>query len=283
MTRTRRTLPGVVGMLTAAVLLPLVPATADAASAPGRRPPASTVSPVSTVSTVSAGASIEGSVRAATHAPAVPGARRYTGRIPADVRQVVVVRAPRWRSTLGTLTWWARTSTGWRKVGTATARLGYGGLVRAARRTQGTGTTPAGQFRMTETFGRQRDPGTAMPYTTLTDDHWWVQDRRSAYYNRMRLGSAGGFARRTSGYNASEHLARMGAQYDYVSVIDFNRPHPVIGRGSGIFLHAYGDRTTVGCVSIPRARMRGLLRWMTPTANPRIIIGPRRWLSRTPA
>ena len=29
--------------------------------------------------------------------------------------------------------------------------------------------------------------------TQLTDDHWWVQDRRSAYYNQMRLGSLGGF------------------------------------------------------------------------------------------
>ena len=46
---------------------------------------------------------------------------------------------------------------------------------------------------MTQTFGRQADPGTAMPYTRLTDDHWWVQDRRSPYYNQMRLGSQGGF------------------------------------------------------------------------------------------
>jgi L,D-peptidoglycan transpeptidase YkuD (ErfK/YbiS/YcfS/YnhG family) len=120
-----------------------------------------------------------------------------------------------------------------------------------------------------------------MPYTKLTDDHWWVQDRRSAYYNQMRRGSAGGFAQRTSGYNSSEHLARMGPQYDYVSVIDFNRPRPVIGRGSGIFLHAYGDRTTVGCVSVRRDVMRGLLRWMKPSAQPRIVIGPRGWLARS--
>jgi L,D-peptidoglycan transpeptidase YkuD (ErfK/YbiS/YcfS/YnhG family) len=210
----------------------------------------------------------------------VPGARRYTGRVPADVTQVVVVRAARWSSTRGTLTWWTRTATGWRKLGTAKARLGYGGLVGAARRVQSTGTTPAGLFRMTETFGQLADPGTAMPYTRLTDDHWWVEDRRSAYYNQMRLGRAGGFARRTRGYNASEHLARMGPQYDYVAVIDFNRPRPVIGRGSGIFLHAYGDRTTVGCVSIPHAQMRRVLTWLSPTANPRIVVGPVAWLDR---
>lgn len=238
--------------------------------------------PIRAAAEVAVGAAPAGRVAAAAHAPAVPGARRYTRRIPADVRQVVVVRASRWRSTAGTLTWWSRTSTGWRKVGTAKARLGYGGLVVAAARVQSTGTTPAGLFTMTETFGRQADPGTSMPYTRLTDDHWWVQDRRSPYYNQMRLGSQGGFARRTRGYNASEHLARMGAQYDYVSVIDFNRPRPVIGRGSGIFLHAYGDRTTVGCVSIPRASMRSLLRWMTPGSHPRIVIGKARWLSGPP-
>ena len=223
------------------------------------------------------------SVTIAPFAPAVPGARRYTGRIAADVRQVVVVRAAHWSSTRAMLTWWSRTPTGWHKVGTATARLGYGGLVRAARRVQDTGTTPAGNFRMTETFGRRADPGTAMPYTRLTDDHWWVQDRRSQFYNQMRSGRLGGFARRSHGLNGSEHLARMGAQYDYVSVIDFNRPGPVVGRGSGIFLHAYGDRTTVGCVSIPRSQMRRLLRWMTPGAHPHIVIGPSTWLARSPS
>jgi L,D-peptidoglycan transpeptidase YkuD (ErfK/YbiS/YcfS/YnhG family) len=258
-----------------AASLALLPLTAVPAGAAGQ-------AATRAASAVPAGVVVDGRVAAAAHAPAVPGARRYTRRIPADVTQVVVVRAARWRSTSGTLTWWSRTSTGWRKVGSAKARLGYGGLVVAAARVQSTGTTPAGLFTMTETFGRQADPGTAMPYTRLTDDHWWVQDRRSRYYNQMRLGSQGGFARRTRGYNASEHLARMGSQYDYVSVIDFNRPRPVIGRGSGIFLHAYGDRTTVGCVSIPRASMRSLLRWMAPGAHPRIVIGKARWLSGPP-
>jgi L,D-peptidoglycan transpeptidase YkuD (ErfK/YbiS/YcfS/YnhG family) len=107
-----------------------------------------------------------------------------------------------------------------------------------------------------------------------------VQDRRSAYYNQMRLGRLGGFARTTGGYNGSEHLARMGSQYDYAAVVDFNRPNPVIGRGSGIFLHAYGDRTTVGCVSVRSDRMRAILRWLSPSASPRIIIGENDWLAR---
>jgi L,D-peptidoglycan transpeptidase YkuD (ErfK/YbiS/YcfS/YnhG family) len=266
--RTRHALP--LAGLAVALALPLVPATAGATQ-------------TRAVASTAAGVVVAGRAAAMSYAPAIPGARRYTGRIPSSTRQIVLVRAARWSSTKGTLTWWARTATGWRKLGSADARLGYGGLVRAARRVQSTGTTPAGQFAMTETFGRRVDPGTAMPYTHLSDDHWWVQDRRSAYYNQMRLGSLGGFARRTYGYNSSEHLARMGSQYAYAAVVDFNRPRPVIGRGSGIFLHAYGDRTTVGCVSVPRSVMRGLLQWMSPAASPRIVIGPRSWLSRSRA
>jgi L,D-peptidoglycan transpeptidase YkuD (ErfK/YbiS/YcfS/YnhG family) len=268
--RTRHALP--LAGLAVALALPLVPASAAAVPAAD-----------GAVASLRAGVVVAGRAAAVSYAPAIPGARRYTGRIPSSTRQIVLVRAARWSSTKGTLTWWARTDTGWRKLGSADARLGYGGLVRAARRVQSTGTTPAGQFPMTETFGRRADPGTAMPYTHLTDDHWWVQDRRSAYYNQMRLGSLGGFARRTYGYNASEHLARMGSQYAFAAVVDFNRPRPVIGRGSGIFLHAYGDRTTVGCVSVPRSVMRGLLQWMSPAASPRIVIGPRSWLSRSRA
>ena len=61
-------------------------------------------------------------------------------------------------------------------------------------------------------------------------------------------------------------------------VIDFNRPNPVIGRGAGIFLHAFGSGATAGCVSIRRDRMAAVLRWLDPAASPRIIIGTAAYL-----
>jgi L,D-peptidoglycan transpeptidase YkuD (ErfK/YbiS/YcfS/YnhG family) len=211
-------------------------------------------------------------------APHVPGARRFDRTIPTRVRQVLVVRAPSWRSRTGTLVLYNRTRTGWHFIAAWPARLGYGGLVVGTLRRQDTGTTPAGSYSITQGFGRAANPGTRMPYTKVTDDHWWVEDRRSAYYNNMRLGRLGGFARTTRGYNSSERLARMGAQYDYAAVIDFNRPHPVIGRGAGIFLHAFGTGYTAGCVSIDRAHIRAVLHWLQPTMYPRIIIGTAGWL-----
>ncbi len=212
-------------------------------------------------------------------APPIPGATRYTGRLPGTVRQVIVVSSRSWRTTYGVVTLWQRWGFGWRKVASWSARLGYGGMVLGTRRVQSTGTTPAGAYSITETFGRLADPGTTMRYTKVTDDDWWVEDRRSRYYNLMRRGSLGGFAVTTHGYNGSEHLRRMGAQYDYVAVINFNRPHPVIGRGAGIFLHAFGSGATGGCVSIRHDRMRATLRWLRPNWHPWIIMGPTSWLN----
>lgn len=250
----------------AAVVSLVAPASAEAVALP-----ASPV-PVQSASTTVRPAAV-------ALAPHVPGATRFDGRIPATVRQVIVVSAPRWSSTYGTVTLWQRWGFGWKKLAVWSARLGYGGLVLGTRRVQGTGTTPAGAYAITEAFGRQADPGTALPYTKVTTDHWWVEDRRSAYYNNMRLGRQGGFALRTTGYNSSERLAYMGAQYDYAAVVDFNRPRPVIGRGAGIFLHAFGKGATAGCVSIRVDRMRATLRWLSPAQRPWILIGQSTWLN----
>lgn len=214
-----------------------------------------------------------------TPPPTVPAAaRRFAGRIPEQTRQLLVVQAATTRTTYGIVRRYQRTAAGWIPRGSWRARLGAGGMVKAARRVQGTNTTPMGRFTITEAFGRKPDPGTALPYRRVTNDDWWVQDRRSAYYNQRRLASQGGFRVTTHGRNGSEHLRAMGRQYDYVAVIDFNRPDPVIGRGSGIFLHVTNGRATAGCVSIPHRAMRKVLRWLDPAKAPVIVMGQRDWL-----
>ena len=250
------------GGLVLALLAPVAPATA---STPTAAPSAARAAAPAATTT------------ATVYAPRIPGVGRY--RVPVSVRQVIVVSATTWRTTYGTVSLFQRTATGWHLSAHWSARLGYGGLVLATKRVQDTGTTPAGAFRITQAFGRQPNPGTRVPYTKVTMDHWWVEDRRSAYYNDMRRGSAGGFLLRTTGYNSSERLATMGAQYDYAAVVDFNRPNPVIGRGAGIFLHAFGKGATGGCVSIRRDRMAATLRWLNPAAHPRILIGEDGWLA----
>lgn len=216
---------------------------------------------------------------ATTFAPAIPAAARFTGHISASTSQVIVVSSAAWRSTTATLTVYSSNGHTWTRVTSMPARLGYGGLVPASHRRQDTGTTPAGQFGITETFGRQVNPGTTMPFKQVTADDWWVEDRTSLFYNQMHSALAGGFRVSASGFNSSEQLAAVGSQYDYVAVINFNRPNPVIGRGAGIFLHANGRGLTLGCVSVELNRMRSIVKWLKPNAHPRIIIGPATWLN----
>jgi L,D-peptidoglycan transpeptidase YkuD (ErfK/YbiS/YcfS/YnhG family) len=79
-------------------------------------------------------------------------------------------------------------------------------------------------------------------------------------------------------------------QYQYAVVIGFNLPGGVhyshrkrqwvaeqradTRRGGGIFLHVNGSGSTAGCVSMTRAQMRWVVRWLRPGAHPQIVQGP---------
>jgi L,D-peptidoglycan transpeptidase YkuD (ErfK/YbiS/YcfS/YnhG family) len=201
--------------------------------------------------------------------------------LPSTTKQVIVVTAATWSTTSATLEAFARDGRGrWVRRLSARARVGYSGMVVGSSRRQGSGKTPAGSYRITQSFGRYADPGTKLRYTKVGRDHWWVQDNASRYYNTMRRGSRGGFRRTERGPRGSERLFRFNPEYNYAAVIDFNRPNPVRHRGSGIFLHVHGRGATAGCVSVTQRQMAWLLRWLDPRQNPRIVIGEDDWLVR---
>ena len=105
-------------------------------------------------------------------------------------------------------------------LGSATA----GRWPRPARK-QGTGTTPLGTYTMTETFGNGAAPSTSMPYHRVVSGDYWVQDRKSAYYNTLRNKASGGFrwSLPSSSKDSSEKLSAYPKQYRYAVVINFNR------------------------------------------------------------
>ena len=207
-----------------------------------------------------------------------------------DARQVIVVTAPDWRSTSGTLRAFERGPDGrWSRVMDATpADLGYGGLAPAATRRQATGTTPAGAFAVLDGFGRAADPGTALPYRRLDrDDAWTYNPRVPDTYNLFQdapvdWSSYGKFVELLWGY---------GRQYDYVAVLDYNLPTGTVSRdrrgvrrttepadtraGGGIFLHVSKGEPTAGCISVARDRMETLMRWLDPALDPVLVVGPR--------
>ncbi len=190
-----------------------------------------------------------------------------------NARQIVTVSSS--GSYANVVAWQLRGGV-WRAViQTKAARVGTHGVVPGSTRKQGTGTTPGGTYTMTEAFGIAANPGSAMPYHTVTSDDWWVEDNNSAYYNQMRRASQGGFdtSLPSGALNSSEHLVTYSTQYRYVVVINFNRPpNAVRYRGAGIFLHVNGTGSTAGCVSVPLATMVSIIDWLDPAQHPRIAI-----------
>jgi len=75
----------------------------------------------------------------------------------------------------------------------------------------------------------------------------------------------------------NEHLYYETPYYNYAVVIDYNTrnaPGGVrLGAGSAVFLHVSVGTATAGCVSIDQSRLIEILRWLTPSAHPRILIG----------
>ena len=202
----------------------------------------------------------------------VPTAARFR----TSAKQVIVVTAPRNKTSHARLRAYQRVGSGWQAVVNAKARIGKNGLVLAGKRRQGSLTTPAGMFSMSQAFGINANPGTAMPFTRIDADHYWVGDNSSPFYNEMRRASQGGFKRK-----ASEHMISYRPDYKYGVVIDFNRPNPVRGRGFAIFLHVNGAGATAGCVSVGAKQMKALLRWLDPAQAPAIVIGRDSWLRGT--
>ncbi len=196
-----------------------------------------------------------------------------TAQVRPGTRQVLTVNhRTGWHATVRL---WRSTGTGWRRVATARdGRTGYGGLVPGDDREQGSGTTPLGSYRVSETFGLARRPvGTELDFHRVRAGDYWVQDNGSRWYNTLRNRHQGGFRWWLDGYNGSERLRDYAGQYRWSIVIDFNRPDPVRHRGSGIFLHVNGAGATAGCVSTPRRFVRTAMQRLDPGKRPIIAIG----------
>lgn len=215
--------------------------------------------------------------------------------LPERVRQLVTVTNGGWSDTSATLRVWRKRGDSWRLVrGPVRTSLGWNGFVRAAKRRQSTGTTPAGSFTLPSVFGTRADPGSRLPYRRVDgNDYWPYEPRDPATYNILQPHKAT-TSRWRSDY--AERLAGYPYEYAYSIVLGFNLPKGVrwsdergqyvarrtadTTRGGGIFLHVREKRRTAGCVSAPIKQVRWLVRWLDPALHPRIVMGPRAWVVR---
>jgi len=200
--------------------------------------------------------------------------------------QVVLVQAPNWKSTSGTLRAFEKRGTTWVEVVPAvTAILGSGGLVRGNERIQGTGKTPTGTYAIVSAFGTKRNPGSKLPYKKVKEhDAWTYNPKVPSTYNifqttKKSWKSYGRFVERLNYY---------GVQYNYSLVLDFNLPQGKITtgvdgirrtsepantqRGGGIFLHVTNGKKTAGCIAVKQSVMKDLLQWLEPSRDPVIHI-----------
>jgi L,D-peptidoglycan transpeptidase YkuD (ErfK/YbiS/YcfS/YnhG family) len=186
--------------------------------------------------------------------------------------QVITVTAAATSSTEATLQAWRTVSGGWRRVGASVhAWLGTDGLSAHASETRS--ATPIGSFTLTRAFGRNADPGTALPYTRTTPADWWISESGPLYNTMQHCSSGCAFTQGAP----NEHLYYSIPYYRYAVVIDYNTrnaPGGVRqGAGSAFFLHVTVGEPTQGCISIARDQLVRLLRWLTPARHPRILIG----------
>lgn len=183
--------------------------------------------------------------------------------------QLITVESSSRTATRATLRLWSREGRCWIPVaGPWTARVGRSGL--SGNRREGDGTTPTGTYSIGRTmYGIAPDPGVRYRYRRIVCGDYWVEDPSSPSYNRFRhvpCGQPPPF--RVSG----ERLWQATTAYRHFAVIGFNTSPVVPGRGSGIFLHASTGGPTNGCISLPLAQLRQVLRWLRPEALPRIQI-----------
>jgi L,D-peptidoglycan transpeptidase YkuD (ErfK/YbiS/YcfS/YnhG family) len=184
-------------------------------------------------------------------------------------RQLITVQAATARTTHASLRTWRRAGACWRPVaGPFPARVGYNGL--SANRREGDGTTPLGTFGIARTmYGNAPNPGVRFRYRRVVCGDWWDEDPASPTYNTFQHVPCG---RRPPFRVKSLGMWQQPRAYPYLAVVEFNMRPVVPGRGSGIFLHAQTGGPTQGCISVGRAPLLRVLRWLAPEADPHISI-----------
>ena len=145
----------------------------------------------------------------------------------------------------------------WQQLYQCAAYVGEKGM---GKTVAGDKKTPTGVYNLTTPFGILDDPGAIMPYTKVTEYHYWCGDSSSKYYNQL-VDERTADRKHTS---ADEYLINYKGVYNYCMFIDYNA-QGTPGKGSCIFLHCTGSKkSTAGCVAIPQASMKMVLKWAKP-------------------
>lgn len=235
-------------------------ATSTATSAPATRSVPAVSSPSATRTTPTQ--------RPTTTHPAAHAARLPLSYSTGSARQVITVVAGAESDTQATVQAWRRVTGGWQRVGPSVpAWLGADGMTQHP--SEQLSAVPMGSYSLTDAFGRNPDPGTAVHYVQTDPSYWWISQPGPLYNTMQHCSSGCAFTQGAP----NEHLYYEIPYYNYAVVIDYNRDPVQQGAGSAFFLHVSVGAPTAGCVSIDQAQLVRIMRWLVPRDHPRILIG----------
>ncbi|MDP9115815.1 MAG: hypothetical protein M3O28_00800, partial [Actinomycetota bacterium] len=162
---------------------------------------------------------------------------------------------------------------GWLPFGPAImAHVGSDGL--STSPSERRSATPIGSFTLTQGFGALPNPGTRVPYFQTNWSDWWISNAGALYNTHQRCADPSSCPYALGG---NEQLRAETPFYNYALVIDYNTANSPTGvragAGSAFFLHVTDGTATAGCIAIPQSNLVTIMRWLTPTAHPRILIG----------
>ena len=145
----------------------------------------------------------------------------------------------------------------WELILETEANVGKNGL---GKTREGDGKTPIGVFRFTKAFGILKNPGAKMEYTQVNENHYWVDDGASKYYNQFISVN-----QVIQDWRSAENIYEYDESYNYVLATSYNS-ECIAGRGSAVFLHCASDSAdaTAGCVAIPEIYMKEIIMRVEP-------------------
>jgi L,D-peptidoglycan transpeptidase YkuD (ErfK/YbiS/YcfS/YnhG family) len=184
-----------------------------------------------------------------------------------NARQLVVVEASGYGTSYATVTAYQKTASGWvRHFGPWSARIGRNGFAPSGQKREGDGRTPTGSFGFSFFFGVNAQPS-GLHYTWRHAYSYdvWDDDSSSTRYNEW-------VDRRHVYAGRSPEPMHNVPAYNYAAVIAYNTARKP-GLGSAIFFHVAHSSATAGCVAISQSLLLKVLRWLSPTYAPRIIMG----------
>lgn len=145
----------------------------------------------------------------------------------------------------------------WKLVLETEAIIGKNGL---GKTKEGDGKTPVGVFLFVQGFGLLENPGTKIPYVQVKEQHYWVDDSESSYYNKLVS-----VEEVEPDWSSAEHLIEFDERYQYVLATSYNI-ECISGRGSAVFLHCASSdaKGTAGCIAVPEVYMREIIKRVEP-------------------